>query len=201
MRETEREERECDSSFFLSPSSRKIRPQKRFRSFSLLEKKKAMERLTEDEGAASPASRRGGARSAAATTTKTTTLNTRRARKQAPPLASPPTGMGDIGDGEEENFLSLPEGGGGAGALDFSCSPIGAAAARRGDVAQPGASNDDLNMEVSPLRQQQQPKSATKVRRGKNGRDDEKSHWRRSPLHHTCAIFSTSLLPFCASIA
>jgi hypothetical protein len=66
----------------------------------------------------------------------------------------------DIGDGEE-NFLSLPEGG--AGALDFNCSPIGAVR-KGGDVAQPAASSDDFNMEVSPLKQQQQPKSAAKVR-------------------------------------
>lgn len=129
-----------------------------------------------DASGAAPAPRRGGARSA------TTTSTTRRATKKEAlpsPLAMP--GIDDdIGDGEE-NFLSLPEGG--AGALDFNCSPIGAVR-KGGDVAQPAASSDDLNMEVSPLKQQQQPKSAAKVREREreNGRaaTDERA---LAPLH------------------
>ena len=91
----------------------------------------------------------------------------------------------DIGDGEE-SFLSLPEGG--AGALDFNCSPIGAVR-KGGDVAQPAASSDDLNMEVSPLKQQQQPKSAAKVREREreNGRAaaDERA---LAPLHASATM-------------
>lgn len=97
---------------------------------------------------------------------------TRRAKREA--LASPPpTSMLDVdgsGDGGEENFLSVPDGAG-AMALDFS-SPI-AAAGGKGDAQQ--GCDDGLNMEVSPLRQHQQPKSAAKKKAADEVRKRERS--------------------------
>lgn len=87
----------------------------------------------------------------------TTTRRTKKKVLASPPLPLP--GVDDVVDvrGGEENFLSVPDGAG-AMALDFG-SPI-AARGGKGDVHS--GSDDHLNMEVSPLKQQQQPKSAAK---------------------------------------
>ena len=174
---------------FVSSSS----PRKTFALHFFSSSSKAMD--DEDASAAPAPPRRGGARSAATMTTAAR----RGAKKEA--LASPrmPGISEDLGDGEE-NFLSV------GGALDFNCSPIGgggggAAAARKGKgdaAAQPaaaGSHDDDLNMEVSPLKQLQQPKSAAKVigrekrkeRRRENGHDDDEER-ALAPSRLTCVI-------------